>query len=109
MNRIKELRQKEGWRQKDLEAKLNLGRGNISKYEKEDRSLSPEIICKLCDLFNVSADYLLCRNDLEVPKISEADKNLLAAFHKADPNIKTAIQLMLAPYKEEKGIRSSTA
>lgn len=64
MNRVKDLRLSKGWLQIDLAKKLNIGKNTVSRYETEQRQLDPETIHKLCDLFNVSADYLLCRSDL---------------------------------------------
>ena len=95
MNRIKELRLKNEWLQKDLEEKLNLGRGNISRYEKELISLSPDIISRLCDIFGVTADYLLCRSDNPAPQVSPEDLALLQAYHASPAHIQEAARAML--------------
>lgn len=87
---------------------MNLGHGNISKYEKEDRGLTPEMICQLCDLFEVSADYLLCRSNMDNAQLSVEDEELLNRYHKAEPNIQAAIDLMLEPYgKKENATNAS--
>lgn len=67
MNRVKELRERMGWTQTDLGNKLNVKAAAISKYEKGDVSLTDETIVKLADIFNVSADYLLCLTDDPLP------------------------------------------
>lgn len=67
MNRVKELRERMGWTQTDLGNKLNVKAAAISKYEKGDVSLTDETIIKLADIFNVSADYLLCLTDDPLP------------------------------------------
>lgn len=63
MNRIESLRKSKGWNQDDLAKLLNVKRAAVSKYETEKISLSAETIKKLCDIFDVSADYLLCFTD----------------------------------------------
>lgn len=100
MNRIRELRQQQGLLQKDLEKTLNLGRGNISKYEKEVISLTPELVLRLCDIFGVTADYLLCRSSSPIAAVSDEDAALLAAYHAADLNIQNAIDTLLQPWLE---------
>ena len=100
MNRIKEMRQARGWLQRDLERLLNLGHGNISKYEKEERSLTPDLICRLCDLFGCTADFLLCRSSSPAAAVSDEDAALLAAYHAADQNIQNAIDALLQPWLE---------
>ena len=100
MNRIRDLREAKGLLQKELERELNLGRGSISKYEREDRALSPELICIVCDYFDVSADYLLCRSNSPKPVISDGDAELLSAFHDAPPSVAAAILTLLQPYRK---------
>lgn len=100
MNRIRELRLKNGMLQRDLETKLNLGRGNVSKYEKEIIALSPELIRQFCDLFGCTADYLLCRSSSPSAAITDEDAALLKAYHAADENIQNAIDALLQPWLE---------
>lgn len=59
MNRLRELRNKRGWTQEYLGAKLNVQKSAISKYEIGRTSLSDELIAQLCQIFECSADYLL--------------------------------------------------
>lgn len=99
MNRIKEMRQARGWLQRDLERQLNLGHGNISKYEKEERSLTPDLICRLCDLFGCTSDYLLCRSASSAVTVSDEDAALLSAYHAADDRARAVVDLTLEPYK----------
>lgn len=80
MNRIKELRSQNGWLQEDLEKRLHLGRGNISNYENEKRTLTPELINKLCDLFGCTADYLLGRSEVRTFEFSADEAALLYGY-----------------------------
>jgi len=96
MNRIKDLRKARGMIQRELETALNLGKGNVSKYEKEDHGLSVDNINKLCDYFGVTADYLLCRSNVPTPSaVTEADAELLRAFHAAPEHLQKAARTML--------------
>jgi len=95
MNRIKDLRSSQGLLQKDIETALNIGRSTLSNYENEKRSLNPDLINKLCDIFGVTADYLLCRSDNPSPVVLPDDLALLRAYRAAPDHIRTAIRSML--------------
>lgn len=103
MNRIKELREQNGWLQKDLEQKLNLGKGNVSKYETEVSGLSPELINQFCDLFQCTADYLLCRSDVATSQLSDAEWQLLAAYRAANVRDRSLVDQILAAYVQAAG------
>lgn len=95
MNRIKELRLSRGWRQQDLADRMNTAKSVISRYETEKLGLDPVLINRLCDLFGVSADYLLCRSDTPQPVLSDEDDRILRAYHAADPRDRTFIDHLL--------------
>jgi len=61
MTRLKELRQKAGIKQTDLCAKLGVSQGTLSGWETGKYSPPIESIMKLCEIFDVSVDYLLGR------------------------------------------------
>lgn len=61
--RIRQLRNDNGWNQEELGKKMNLAKVTISQYENETRSPNPDIINKFADLFGVTVDYLLGRDD----------------------------------------------
>lgn len=102
MNRIRELRVAAGWRQQDLADKLKMAKTAVSKFELEQNDLSTEVIWKLCDVFGVTADYLLGRSSNPAPAISDEDAALLRAFHAAPPSVVAGIQALLQPYTQEK-------
>lgn len=60
---IAELRQDRGLRQKDLARVLHLAESSISNFETGQRLPKSDSICRICDYFNVSADYLLGRSE----------------------------------------------
>lgn len=101
MNKIRELRQSRGWTQDDLAKKLNASRQSVGSYETEFRGLDVATICRICDIFGCTADYLLCRSENPAPVISDDDAALLAAFHAAPLSVTAAITTLLQPYREE--------
>lgn len=65
--RIKELRVEKGITQSELSSYLGLTPKMVSFYELEQRFPPQDIIIKLADYFNVSADYLLGRSEIKNP------------------------------------------
>lgn len=98
MNRIKELRIANNMTQEKLGKILNRAKTAISKYELEQLGLDVELINQLCDIFNCTADYLLCRSDSPTPRISEDEAALLRAYRAADEHTKAVVRLALEPF-----------
>ena len=107
MNRIRELRQASGWTQTQLGKKIGAAKNTISGYENEVRHVDPLTIHKLCDLFGCTADYLLGRSDAPLPVISDADAELLAAYHALPLAIRQAVDGLLAPYRPASGEKAA--
>mgnify|MGYP004466120529 CR=1 FL=1 len=72
MNRLKELREQKGMKQSELGRLLNVNNSAISKYESGKLQLTDDTLIKLSDIFGVSIDYILSRNDNDdiPPRIS---------------------------------------
>lgn len=69
--RMKEIRQKKGLSQNDIEKITGIKKGVISVYEQNKSKPGLEAIEKICKALNVSADYLIFgKNSSE----SERDK-----------------------------------
>lgn len=68
MNRIKELRIKNNFSQKDLAEKINVTSVTISGYETEKYEAPIETYKKLAALFGVSLDYLLGGEEPQMQK-----------------------------------------
>ena len=103
MNRIKQLRLQAGWKQEELGARLNVGKGAISRYEKGERGLDAPTINALCDIFGCTADYLLCRSEMATPQITEAEWQLLAAYRAANVRDRGLVDQILAAYVQTAG------
>lgn len=80
MNRIKELRQAEGWTQEDLASRLSVSYQAVGHYEREFRSPDIETIHKLCDIFGCTADYLLGRSEVRSFELTPEEAELLRGF-----------------------------
>lgn len=99
MNRIRELRQEKGWTQTQLGARVGMAKTTISGYEKGDHQVDPEMICKLCDLFGCTADYLLGRSLSPAPVMSSQDALVLEAYHALPLELRRAVDGILEPYR----------
>lgn len=101
MNRIKELRLLNGWRQEDLAQKLNTKRQTVARYETGERGLDVDTILRLCDIFECSADYLLGRGPTGDLKLTLEEENIILALRRADGRAIEMVNVALAPFKEE--------
>ena len=101
MNRIKDLRLRNRWRQSDLADALNTKQQTIARYESGEREPDIDTILRLCDIFGCTADYLLGRSANPSPVISDADTALLQAYHAAPPSVAEAISVLLQPYQKD--------
>ena len=102
MIRIRELREARGWNQKDLADQISSTRQAVGHYETGRRSPDLETLGKLCDVFGVTADYLLGRSDMPQPLISDADWRVLDAYHRATLRDRQLVDQILAEYAADK-------
>ncbi len=65
--RIRDLREDNDLKQKEVAAYLMCDQSLYSKYEREERPLPLEAACKLADFYNASVDYLTCRTNEKQP------------------------------------------
>lgn len=61
--RLIKLKETNNLLQKDIAKSVGLSLRSYQRYEYGEREPTASIIIKLCDYFNVSADYLLGRTD----------------------------------------------
>lgn len=96
MNRIKEMRQAEGWTQEDLAARLSVSYQAVGHYEREFRSPDIETIHKLCQIFGCTADYLLGRSEVRSFELSPEEAELLRGYRALSPEGREFIRHTLA-------------
>lgn len=101
MNRIKELREARGWTQKRLAKEMHCTDMTISRYESNDRGISSDTICRLCDIFGCTADYLLGRSAIEKSALTEEEEALLTAWRKADDYARDIVETALKPFAKD--------
>lgn len=61
--RMKELRLDSGFTQEVIAKKLEIGRTVYNRYEKGQRTVPIEILWQLADIYKVSIDYIIGRED----------------------------------------------
>lgn len=61
--RIKDLREDNDLKQRELAQILNCSQRIYSNYERGDVDIPTEILIKLADYYNVTTDYILGRSD----------------------------------------------
>lgn len=113
-NRIKYLRERECLTQKQLATRLGLkGETAIANYESGYSIPKDDIKFRLCDIFNCSLDYLMCKSNmlnsknLSLDDIDIAFATGIRGLNKENQEIaKNIIEGLLAKQKnEEKNIK----
>jgi transcriptional regulator with XRE-family HTH domain len=86
--RIKEERLKKGWTQKQIAEMLGVEVGTFSGYERAYRTPETKTLEQLADLYGVSADYLLGRDESWLEKDSPPQDIELEQFIREHPNLR---------------------
>ena len=79
--RLKNLRKKRNWTQKQVATRIGLAISAISAYELGTRYPSYDILLRLARLYNVSTDYLIGKNErqsIDVSGLSEEEIDVVA-------------------------------
>lgn len=79
-DRIKELRAKNNFSQQRLADLINVNKQTISQYERGVRFASKENLEALCDVFNVSVDYLLGRDNVSPLLLTTDEQTLVKSY-----------------------------
>lgn len=100
--RLRELRTEKNLLQKDLAEKLGVDRTTYSKYESGASEPNYETLLKLADIFDVSIDYLLGRDEKgkkpasdEADGLSEEELELIRLYGRASLETQAAALGML--------------
>lgn len=102
MNRLKELRTEKRMKQDDLAQLLHVSRPAISTWEQETREMDTATIRRLCEIFGVTADYLLGLSAQRSHQITDADAALVSAYKRAPDSVRAGIDALLEPYRDKK-------
>jgi len=106
-NRIRELRLEKGLRQKDVAEQLGISAQSLGYYENWVNKPDPDMLIKLADFFEVSIDYLLCREDenglirtrFVVPHIDD-EEQLLEIYRSFSTSMKELALKTMSCWKE---------
>lgn len=101
MNKIRELRESRGWTQGRLGRELNCTAMTISRYESEKHEIGSDMIYKLCDIFDCTADYLLGRSATGGLQLTPEEENLILALRRADGRAIEMVHVALAPFRQD--------
>ena len=85
MIRLKQLRTENDINQSDVAELLDVTRQAYSRYEREERELGYDMLCKLADYFNVSVDYLIGHETKKGPimerPLSDIAENFIQQYY----------------------------
>ena len=94
---IKDIRLRKGLIQADVAAALGVSSVVYSRYETGKRQPSIDMLIQMADIFGVTVDFLLGRQDIEDSTLSDYELQLLIASRKADERAKQdALNMLLA-------------
>ena len=94
---IKDIRTRKGLTQSEVASALGVSSVVYSRYENGKRQPSIDTLVQMADIFGVTVDYLLGRQDIEGSTLSEYELNLLIASRNADERAKQdALNMLLA-------------
>lgn len=71
--KLKLLRVKYGYSQKQVADKVNISSSIISGYETGERTPSTDVLLSLSNIYNCSVDYLLGKQNAEPPVIFDTE------------------------------------
>lgn len=77
--RLRELRKQSDLSQQDIADKMGVSKQTISQYERGVREPDLDNLLALCDIFNVSADYLLGKADVTLRLLTTEELKKLSA------------------------------
>lgn len=93
-NRLKELRLKHGYYQKEVCEKLDIAQNTLSGYENGTRKPKQEILIKLAEFYGVTTDYLLGQENT-IDNLEEEFPEAIQLIRKANKNLSVEGKEML--------------
>ncbi len=85
---IKDIRTRKNLTQAEVASALGVSSVVYSRYETGSRQPSIDVLIQLADIFGVTVDYLLGRQDIEDSTLSDYELRLLIASRNADERAK---------------------
>lgn len=100
--RLRQLRKQAGLSQQELADKMQVTKQTISQYERNVRKPDYDTILFFCDLFNVSADYLLGKADVTIRLLNSDELEMLSGGNRLSDDEQLLIQTFKALNKQGK-------
>lgn len=91
--RLKWLREKERYSQKDIAIKIGMTPSGYQKIEYGERDPKLDVLVSLCEIYNVNADFLLGRND-RYSKLAETMTELISLLTQIEMNLKSNHEIL---------------
>lgn len=107
--RIKSLRQSQHMTQQQLADRLKATKQAVSIWENDKQGISREMLEMLCDIFNVSMDYLTGREDYCPQVLTLEEMSVVNAYRNLSDDNKDMICKMLDVKRGAEFISSQTA
>lgn len=99
MIRLKELRQEKGLNQKELASQVETTQRNISNWENGNSEPDIQMLIRMSKFFEVSVDYLLNNNDVDInANVAFLDNSLITAIKNLPADKKRALLILLQDY-----------
>ena len=88
------LRRERNIGQRQAAAELNISQALLSHYENGAREPGLGFVCRACDYYQVSADYLLCRSDepTAADKVLKTAHEIVDSFEKLSENARKQLE-----------------
>ena len=91
MHRLKELREARGWKMKEAAAAIGIPYTTYRGYENGDRGLDSELLIQFADFYDISIDYLLCRDQ----KVVQFKPPIVQKYERLDEIAKRAVDSVM--------------
>ena len=107
---IRKIRKENHMTQEELAAELVLSVDSISNYENGKTTCMPEHMMHICEIFNVSIDYILGVSDERCPTMRKDDLkpdelDIVQAYQRLDPAGRERMNAYLRGYFDAKNTR----
>lgn len=103
--KLRELREEKKIKQKDLAEIMNVSPNTVSYWEQGKREPNFDDLKKLADIFDVSLDYLLGRDNSKCANLSNEQKKLLNDFEELNKSNQEIILSTIAAFLTQQAAR----
>jgi len=94
--RLKELRNLMNLTQADVAAQLLISRETYSRYETGEREMTYDALINLAELFSVSVDYILGRQENSFMALSDSEIPMIYRFRELDERGQHTVRALIA-------------